>query len=127
MKTLFEHNPLRSCGLVVIFPDQGANMWDPELNGLVDSVEGSVKGAFVTFALINGRHPSLVDALSAARFNGCSSAVVVVADSRGPDRPTALMPVDSEFPITMAGSARDPEAVADAYFAALLDRPAACA
>lgn len=128
MPGVFDNNPVRSCGLVVVFPDERATIWNPDVNGMVERVESSVDGAFVTPALVNGRHPSLVDALAAARFNGCRSAVVAVVDARNHDRRLELAASSTpEFPISVVGCPRDPAAVADAYFSVLLARPAACA
>ena len=59
MATLFQRNPVASHGLVVVFPDQDASIWDSEINGLVEAVERSIDGACVTLALVNGRQPSL--------------------------------------------------------------------
>jgi hypothetical protein len=128
MAQLFGRNPLETCGLVVVFPDEGANLWDAGANGLVDEVEQRFDGAFVTFALANGRHPSLVDALTAARFNGCDSAVVVVVNPNSGESTVRLMsPPQSEFPITVTASRRDADAVAGAYLDVVLAEPAVCA
>jgi hypothetical protein len=128
MAQLFGQNPLDAWGLVVVFPDEAATLWDSGLNGLVDEIEQKFDGAFVTFALANGRHPSLVDALTAARFNGCDSAVVVVVSPTSGDRTVRLVsPPQSEFPITVTASRRDADSVAGAYLDAVLAEPAVCA
>jgi hypothetical protein len=128
MAQLFGQNPLEACGLVVVFPDDVSSLWDSGVNLFVDEVEQKVDGAFVTFAMANGRHPSLVDALTAARFNGCDSAIVVVVSPTTGDTTVRLMsPPQSEFPITVTASHRDAESVAGAYLDAMLADPAVCA
>ena len=62
MDRIWTHDPMTSCGLVVVFPDEQATLWDGKVNGLVGEVEERFDGPFVTFALLNGRQPSLVDA-----------------------------------------------------------------
>ncbi len=128
MAHLFERSPVESCGLVMLFPDENASIWDTEMNSIVNAVEDSVEGAFVTFALANGRHPSLLDGLSAVRFNGCTSAVVVVVGAYPSGRTlSAVFPVKSEFPVTLTQCRRDARSVADAFLDVVLAQPAACA
>ncbi len=127
MKSLWNRDPLSSCGLVVVFPDEGATMWDTSVNSLVGDIEQRVSGSFVTFALLNGQQPSLTDAVLAARFTGCSSVVVAVVDGRG--GAIELIPSSGaeEISVTITGCPRDPAAVARAFMDVLLARPAVCA
>lgn len=127
MRTQRNRDPLAETALVLVFPDPGAALFHGEVNRLVTEVEDRVGGAFVTFALLNGRQPSLMDAISAARFMGCTSAVVaVVGDRLGPSV-EAVPRAWGEMPMTVASCGRDPEAIADAFAASVLAEPAACA
>ncbi len=127
MKSLWKRDPVSSCGLVVAFPDDGATMWDADVNSLVGDIEARVSDSFVTFALLNGRQPSLMDAVLAARFTGCMSLVVAVVDGDG--GAIELIPSlgGDEISVTITGCPRDPDAVAQAFMEVLLDQPAACA
>jgi hypothetical protein len=123
-KNIWTRDLMNSCGLVVLFPDATANIWDSELNGIVNEIEERLDGAVVSLALLNGRQPSLMDAIVATRFLGCTQAVVAVVG--GGDERT-IEAVDSEFPVTLAACAHNAESVIDAYYSALLSEPAACA
>jgi hypothetical protein len=127
METIWRNDPIAECGLVMLFPDDDASMWSNEVNDLVSAVEDRVDGAFVTAALLNGRQPSLVDAMMAVRFMGCSSAVVAVLGASGRPSDEALPVADGKFPVTIVACRRDSAAVADAYLSQLLAEPAACA
>ena len=85
-------------------------------------VQEQLDGVYVTYALSSGSSPDLRAALSAARFVGCESAVVVPAgaseaarfvdnDSKG-DWLLSSLPVPSEL---------DAPALADAYLAAVAE------
>ena len=126
-KNIWTRDPMDSCGLVVVFPDAGANLWDAELNRMVSEIEDRLDGAVVNFALLNGRHPSLVDAMVATRFVGCTQAVVAVVGGGTGLAFDLLSGPGGAFPVTIAGCRRDPEAVVQAYYSALLSEPAACA
>ena len=127
MNGLWKKDPVSSCGLVVVFPDDGATMWDSDVNTLVGDIEERISSSFVTFALLNGQQPSLMDAVFAARFTGCTSVVVAVMDGDGDA--TELIPSagGEELSVTITGCPRDPEAVARAYLDVVLAQPAACA
>jgi hypothetical protein len=64
-------------GLVIVFPPEVAGLFNPDIHGLVQKVERHLEGTYVTYALSSGASPTLRDAVSAARFVGCESAVIV--------------------------------------------------
>ena len=70
-------------GLVIVFPLGVSGLFNPEIHGLVQEVERQLDGIFVTYALSSGASPTVRDAISAARFVGCESAVVVQAVEPG--------------------------------------------
>ena len=127
MNTVWKNDPVSSCGLVVVFPDDGATMWDMDVTALVGDIEERLSNSFVTFALLNGQQPSLMDAVLAARFTGCTSLVVAVVD--GDDGAIELNPSSGgeEISVTVTGCPRNPDAVARAFLDVLLAEPAACA
>lgn len=108
-------------GLILVFPDQDGSIFSPAVNRFVDGVEARVDASLVTFALTNGRHPNVRDALAAAAFAGCASAVIVVLDERLP-----LPTVGRSSATQVVRCRRDPAAVAMA-FAEATGRAAACA
>jgi len=71
----FADNPNRS-GMVIVFPPGVASLFNPSVHTLVREVERRLDGVFTTFALSGGGGPDVEAALNAARFAGCSSAVV---------------------------------------------------
>jgi hypothetical protein len=97
----------RRAGLVIVFPLGVSGLFNPEIHGLVKEVEEHLDGVFVTYALSSGESPQLRDAISAARFAGCQSTVVVYAadsDAALPAKQTprgdwllASIPVRSEL------------------------------
>ena len=103
-------------------------MWSSEVNDLVGEVEELVQGSFVTYALMNGQRPSLSDAVLAARFSGCTSVAVLVLGG-GDGRHVELIPAAGlgEISSAISGCPREPSAVAEAFFNAVLAQPAACA
>lgn len=127
MKSMWKRDPVSTCGLVVVFPDDGATMWDKNVNSLVGDIEERVSSSFVTFALLNGRQPSLMDAVLAARFTGCTSVVVAVVDGDGGAIELIPSSGGDEISVTITGCPRDPEAVAQAFLDVLLGQPAVCA
>ena len=107
-------------GLVIVFPPGVSGLFNPEIHGLVQEVERQLDGIYVTYALSSGASPTVKDAISAARFVGCESAVVVHAVGQD-----ALWPVDcapsGDWLLTSlpARNERDVSAVVSAYRAAL--------
>jgi len=77
----FDANRTRSA-LVIVFPPGVKGYFNPEIHGLVREVEEQLEDVFVTYALSSGGSPDLRDAMAAARFAGCESAVVVPAGDR---------------------------------------------
>lgn len=127
MTTVWSRDPLAKAALVLVFPDQERALFSSDLNGLVSEVEERLGDSFVTFALLNGRQPSLVDAISAARFMGCTSAVVMVVSDRAAPSIAAVPRAAGEMPMTVARCTRDPRAISDAFAASVLAEVAACA
>lgn len=68
-------------GLVIVFPPTVKGLFNPRIHRLVRGVEARLGGVFVTYALSAGASPDVEAALAAARFAGCSAAVVVHWDS----------------------------------------------
>jgi hypothetical protein len=127
MDKIWTSDPTASCGLVVVFPDEEASIWDRDVNGMVREIEDRMEGQFVTFALLNGHQPSLMDALTATRFVGCTSAVVAVVGAIGQTVSDSVSSGTVEFPITVMACDRTAESVNDAFLSAILAEPAACA
>ena len=108
--------------LVIVFPPGVKGLFNSEIHGLVREVQERLDGVYVTYALSSGTSPDLRAAISAARFVGCDSAVVVAAATndavRFADRGTTgdwlltVSPVHSEL---------DAPAVADAYLTAVTE------
>jgi hypothetical protein len=65
--------------LVIVFPPDFRGLFNPEIHGLVREVQEHLDGVYVTYATTSGVSPDLTDAMAAARFLGCSSAVIVQA------------------------------------------------
>jgi len=78
-RRIFDMSPRRS-GIVIVFPTGVTNLFNPDVHRLVRMVEDQLDGVFVTYALSGGAAPDVGAALKAARFAGCSSAVVVHAE-----------------------------------------------
>jgi hypothetical protein len=68
-------------GLVIVFPPTVKGLFNPRVHRLVRGVEARLGAVFVTYALSSGSSPDVEAALAAARFAGCSAAVVVHWDS----------------------------------------------
>jgi hypothetical protein len=106
--------------LVVVFPPGVKGLFNPEVHGLVREVEERLDGVYVTYALSSGTSPSLRDAMAAARFVGCESAVVVPTASdvivKFVDRETSG---DWMVTSTPDFSELDASAVVEAYRAAV--------
>ena len=108
--------------LVVVFPPAVKGLFNSEVHELVSEVQELLDGVYVTYALSSGTSPDLRAALSAARFVGCQSAVVLPAgasdaarfvdnDSKG-DWLLSSLPVPSGV---------DASALVDAYRAAVAE------
>jgi hypothetical protein len=107
-------------GLVIVFPVGVSGLFNPEIHRLVQEVENHLDGVFVTYAVSSGESPRVRDAVSAARFAGCESTVVVI-----PAEDDAAWPADQ----TLRGdwllaslsvrSELDASIVVDAYRSAL--------
>lgn len=74
-------DPSSGVGLVIVFPPTVKGLFNPSVHRLVRGVEARLGGVFVTYALSSGASPDVEAALAAARFAGCSAAVVVHLDS----------------------------------------------
>ena len=108
--------------LVIVFPPGVKGLFNSEIHGLVREVQERLDGVYVTYALSSGTSPDLRAAISAARFVGCDSAVVVAAATndavRFAERGTTgdwlltVSPVHSEL---------DAPAVVDAYLTAVTE------
>jgi hypothetical protein len=68
--------------LVIVFPPEFRGLFNPEVHRLVSEVQEQLDGVYVAYAYSSGSSPDLRAALSAARFVGCESAVVVLAEAR---------------------------------------------
>jgi hypothetical protein len=64
-------------GLVIVFPPAVRGLFNPTVHRLVRAVEEQLDNVFVTYALSNGASPDFDAAFAAARFAGCSTAVVI--------------------------------------------------
>ena len=73
--------------LIVCRTGATESLWDCHVSNLIERLEDEL-GVVVTGADPGQRTPSLRDAAAAARFAGCTSAVVVVSDVR--ISPTAI-------------------------------------
>lgn len=127
MSNLWSRDPLDRRALVLVFLGRDSGLWNSEINELVGAVEERVEAACVTFALPGGRHPSVVDALTAARFAGCTSAVVVVVGQTEGYSVAALPEARGEMPLTLAICDRDVESIVSAFEDARFAERAACA
>jgi hypothetical protein len=67
-------------GLVIVFPTGVKSLFNPGVHKIVREVERRLDGKFVTYALSGGATPDVGAAVNAARFAGCSSAIVVHTD-----------------------------------------------
>jgi hypothetical protein len=74
-------DPKSDVGLVIVFPPTVKGLFNPRIHQLVREVEARLGSVFVTYALSSGTSPDVSAALGAARFAGCSAAVVVHWDS----------------------------------------------
>jgi hypothetical protein len=72
----------RAPALIVYWPDADGGLWDPQASRLVDGLT-DITDAFVTCVGSGRGAMSLEDAVAAARFMGCSSAVIVMPQGTG--------------------------------------------
>jgi hypothetical protein len=77
------HGNRTGSALVIVFPPGVKGLFNTEIHGLVREVQERLDGVFVTYALSSSGSPDLKDALAAARFAGCDSAVVVPTVENG--------------------------------------------
>ena len=70
----------QTSGLVIVFPSGLKSLFNPHIHRVVRDVEEQLDGVFVTYAVHGGASPDVDSAVSAVRFAGCSSAVVINAD-----------------------------------------------
>jgi hypothetical protein len=110
--------------LVLLFSNVSSPLWDVNVQRFVDDVEQQLEGVYVTHAVVDHRYPTVGDALTASRFHGSSSAVVV--DLSG----GVVMSEEFHWPLpfTLAQSVRDAESVVHTYNTCVsLSEAAACA
>ena len=106
--------------LVIVFPLTFKGLFNPDVHGLVRDVQELLDGVYVTYALSSGSSPDLRDAITAARFGGCESAVVVSAYPNDASRFTGgRLTGDWLLTSSQGNSDLDAAALADAYRAAV--------
>ncbi len=114
----------RSTGLalVVVFPPGVKGLFNAEIHSLVREVGEKLDGVHVHYALSSGASPDLRDALAAARFGGCDSAVVVSVGESDLARFAHLGSAgDWILAATPVHSKLDAPAVVDAYRVAIAE------
>jgi hypothetical protein len=110
----------KSVALVIVFPAGVSGLFNADIHRLVREVQESLGGVYVTYALSSGTAPNLRDAMFAARFVGCDSAVVVPAvASAEAERADDASAGDWMLTTSMVHSEIDASAVVDAYLAAV--------
>jgi hypothetical protein len=121
MKTPFEFPADgATTALVIVFPPTFKGLFNPEVHGLVREVQQLLDGVYVTYALSSGTSPDLRDAIAAAQFGGCESAVVVPVMPSDPSRFTGTgLKGDWLLTSSQINSDLDATALADAYLAAV--------
>ena len=67
--------------LVIVFPPEFKGLFNPRVHELVREVQEQLDGVYVTFALSSRTCPDLRASIAAARFVGCESAVVLLAEA----------------------------------------------
>ena len=121
MEKVFKSDPTdAAAALVIIFPPGINGLFNSQVHGLVQEVQDQLENVYVTYALSSGSSPDLRAAMSAARFVGCDSAVVVPAGSSAVGE-IAERGNDGDWLLTAShlGSDLSATAVIDAYFAAI--------
>jgi hypothetical protein len=106
--------------LVIVFPPGVRGLFNTEIHGLVRQVQERLESVYVTYALSSSGSPDLRDALAAARFAGCDSAVVIPTEASD----AALLDEarsTGDWMVAISPTMSDTEApaVVDAYQAAL--------
>jgi hypothetical protein len=127
MSSLWVRDPLDDNALIVVFPDRRGGLWSGDISRLVEQVEEQLDAGFVSFALANGRRPSVADALAAARFAGCSSAVLAVVDGENGGGVGALPGPLQGMTVSVASCRRNAGSVVEAFRTAAGGARAACA
>ncbi len=123
MKTPFRFvTDQNKTALVILFPPAVKSLFNSEVHRLVREVQELLDGVYVTYALSSGTSPDLRDSMSAARFGGCESMVVVPVGASdaarfidtGPKGDWLLTAshIDAEY---------DASALVDAYLAAVAE------
>lgn len=103
---------------LIVFDPRIRSLWDAESSLVLERLEERLEDVFVTAAGTGGRVATLRDACAAARFAGCSEAVVVVVGGAAP----AFGAGDPGLPLTTTRSERGAAAIAQAYAMARLPR-----
>ncbi len=111
---------MRAQALVLVHAHRDG-LWDRELRRLAADVSARLPGIYVVCAATNGRGPALRDALAAARYAGCSSAVLVHLD----DTMTAAPALDHGLHLQRASAPWSSVAVVAAFQAASTPKAAA--
>lgn len=106
--------------LVIVFPPGVKGLFNAEIHGLVRKVQERLEGVYVTYALSSTGSPDLRDALAAARFAGCDSAVVIPAGQNDMNG-LAELAASGDWMLAMSPIVADMSApaVVDAYHAAV--------
>lgn len=108
--------------LVIVFPLGVSGLFNADVHGLVRDVEKHLEGVYVTYALSSGASPNVRDAINAARFLGCDSAVVVqTVESDGARTVDVASGGDWLLPSSSVHGEFDASAIVDAYVSALSD------
>ena len=83
-------------------------------------VEKALEGTYVTYALSSGASPTLRDAITAARFVGCESVVVIQSVEQDAAWPVDWFPGGDWLLVSSSvGNEFDVSAVVDSYRSAL--------
>ena len=108
--------------LVIVFPPEFKGLFNPRVHELVREVQEQLHGVYVTFALSSGTCPDLRASIAAARFVGCESAVVVLAEASDVARFIDHGSIgDWLLTASTVDSELDAPALVDAYHVAVAD------
>lgn len=97
--TMHFGNGARQTALVIVFPSGVKGLFNPEVHRLVSEVQDQLENVYVTYALSGGPSPGIDAAMSAARFAGCASAVVIHSE----DWTAGASAIDSTSDTTLTG------------------------